>query len=495
MTALALIYIRQSRHKEYERTASPEVQEAGCRALPAVHECEQVEVFTDLDVSGGKRARRGYDAMLARIRGGGVSVVAAYDQSRAFRSTLLAAEFKALLEEPAHKAIQVVFVQGTFDRSPVGGFSYAVLAAAHEMERRITGEKIAAAYRHAAQGGAMVGQVPGGHRREPDGTITIDEHAAVTVRRIFTEYASGRHSARDIARRLNAEGIPPLPRSRGAGWRFYSVAELLRNVAYSGQTFSGSRRRKGEGELMPAQWPAIIEPELWEKAQRLLGRRNGRGGRRPAGQERPYAFRGLLRCSCGARLSAAFRDGHLVYQCPRGDDAKPCRERRIREEALLPWARALFEQLEQLTPADFGAAVEQMASQTRRYKSPDALQSIDRNLERAEQLFIWGHWSTERYQAERYRLAGLRAELLAAETPTPTIQMRGVFVAWELGDGITRRELLAALFDHLHVSEGEIVGYTARADRQGEVLKLMEAMRRRVMNVGGDGFEPTASSV
>jgi hypothetical protein len=61
---------------------------------------------------------------------------ASNDQSRAFRSTLIAAEFKALLEEPSHSAIDVVFAHGSFDRSPVGGFSYAVLAAAHGREDR-----------------------------------------------------------------------------------------------------------------------------------------------------------------------------------------------------------------------------------------------------------------------------------------------------------------------------------------------------------------------
>ncbi|TMG60691.1 MAG: recombinase family protein [Chloroflexi bacterium] len=327
----ALVYVRQSRHKEGEGTVSSEVQEASCRALPAVQRCAQVEVFTDLDVSGGKRARRGYDAMLARIRAGGVAVVAAFDQSRAFRSTLIAAEFKALLEETAHSSVDVVFFHGTFDRSPVGGFSYAVLAAAHEMERKMTGGKIRAAYKYAAARGQMVGQTPGGYRREPDGSITVDEVAAETVRRIFTEYASGRHSARDIARRLNAEGVSPLPRSRGAGWRFYSVAELLRNVAYTGQTFSESRRRHGKGELMPAQWPAIIEPELWQTSQRLLARHIGRGGRRTKGEERPYAFRGLLRAHVartkGEERPYAFR-GLLRAHVARG--------------SLLPSASASF---------------------------------------------------------------------------------------------------------------------------------------------------------
>ena len=70
MTSSALIYVRQSRHKEGERTVSPEVQEASCRALPAVKRCDQVEVFTDLDVSGGKMSRPALDAALARIRSG-----------------------------------------------------------------------------------------------------------------------------------------------------------------------------------------------------------------------------------------------------------------------------------------------------------------------------------------------------------------------------------------------------------------------------------------
>jgi hypothetical protein len=53
----------------------------------------------------------------------------------------------------------------------------------------------------------------------------------------------------------------------------------------------------------------------------------------------------------------------------------------------------------------------------------------------------------------------------------------------------------SSFFDCLHVSRGQIIGYTARADREAEVLQIMEALRRRVINVGGDGLEPTTSSV
>jgi len=91
-----------------------------------------------------------------------------------------------------------------------------------------------------------------------------------------------------------------------------------------------------------------------------------------------------------------------------------------------------------------------MAKQGRRHTSPGALQSIE-----------WGHISEAEYLREEARMKELRGELLAT-TPAPAIQLRGLLDAWQLGDGVTRRELLAALFDHLHVSEGKIVGYTAR---------------------------------
>ena len=37
---LAVAYIRQSDHKSYERTTSPEVQLGECAALPAVRACD-----------------------------------------------------------------------------------------------------------------------------------------------------------------------------------------------------------------------------------------------------------------------------------------------------------------------------------------------------------------------------------------------------------------------------------------------------------------------
>lgn len=461
--------------------------------------CDQIEVFSDLDVSGGKlKGRKAFLALVDRVKVGGVSVVAAYDQSRGFRNTSDALDFYALMER--RPETQVVFVHGRFDRSPAGEFTYTTLAAALAMERRMTGEKIRDAYRYATQRGEMVGQVPGGYTRNADGTISIDEDVAPTIRRIFEIYATGRFTARDIARRFNAESVPKLPRSRGAAWHWHSIAEILRNVAYAGMAFSESRRRGGRGNLIPAAWPALVSDGLWRTAQAIAQRRVGRGGRRtPGAREFPYAFKGLLRCSCGERLHGAGKTNHkgAYYACRHGrEKLVACNEPWVREDEVAPWARALLVELERLKPADFARRIDLMSSNPIA-DSRGAIESIDRSLERLNQLFLWGHWDEARYTAERERPEGMRKDLQTAEEPERVDpKLSGLVDAWDAGDGVTRRELLATLFSDIHISQGRVRGYTPRPDRHAQVIRLIDTVVYKLsVNVGGDGLEPTTSSV
>ena len=494
----ALVYVRQSRHKEGERTVSPEVQEQQCRALSAVVNCDEIAVFSDLDISGGKlEGRKGFLALVDRIKRGGVDVVAVYDQSRAFRNTSDALDFYALMEK--HPDIEVAFVHGRFDRSPAGEFTYTTLAAAHAMERRMTGEKIRDAYRYATERGEMVGQVPGGYVRNADGSISIDEAVAPTVRRIFDLYATGRFTARDIAQRFNAERVPRLPRSRGAAWHWHSIAEILRNVAYAGLAFSESRRRGGRGQVIQAAWPPIVKESLWRSARYVSGRRHGRGGNRGRGiSEAPYAFKGLLRCSCGERLHGArkTRGNRIYYVCRHGRDKLICTEKWVREDDIAPWARALLFELEAFEPADFSQRIDR-ASPILVIDSGSAAESIDRSLERLDQLFLWGHWTAAKYRAERERLEGMRKELTEPVAKGQADEpLTDLVATWDNGDAVGRRELLALLFTDIHIVNGRVQGYSPRPDRAPDLVRKIDSIVKKLsVSVGGDGFEPTASSV
>lgn len=137
----AYIYVRHSARAGMERTVSPEVQESACRALPAVAGSDTIEVYRDLGLSGGKRARRGYHALIARIRAADAGdVVAFYDSGRIAPDNLLSAEFYALMEQ--RPDVHVALVEGVFQRGPDGELSWTVQQAAATHLRKMTGRKI-----------------------------------------------------------------------------------------------------------------------------------------------------------------------------------------------------------------------------------------------------------------------------------------------------------------------------------------------------------------
>ena len=156
-----------------------------------------------------------------------------------------------------------------------------------------------------------------GYRKHPKekNRLSIDEEAAAVVRRIFTLFVQG-ISKRQIAELLNQEGIPcPSEYKRLCGenyrnahgaeklrWTYSTVHQMLGNEIYTGNMVQGKKHQKmhGRQQMMPRdKWirakgthEPVIEPELWEKAQRLLRQRRKEVCR---AYEQPI-LSGLLKC-------------------------------------------------------------------------------------------------------------------------------------------------------------------------------------------------------
>jgi hypothetical protein len=150
--------------------------------------------------------------------------------------------------------------------------------------------------------------------------VEIDEATAPIVRRAFAEYATGNHSSRELAARLNAEGMVGPARCgptelRGHGWYGVTLMYMLANVAYIGKTYSVSQQRQ-EGELIDAKWTAVIDIATWEAVQRQHLRKLPGGGDVVAARPpRAYAFQRILRCTCGRRLYVQSGKGGTYYRC------------------------------------------------------------------------------------------------------------------------------------------------------------------------------------
>ncbi len=129
--------------------------------------------------------------------------------------------------------------------------------------------------------------------------LEILEVEATVVKRIYNLYVFDRLGIEKIARLLNSEGI----RTRyGNIWQVTSILNILKHPAYKGEHPSGAKS------------PMIIEPELWELAQKRR-RDNPHIHRR---RELPWLLQGIMHCGlCGHFLRCSYNHGGdtRVYSC------------------------------------------------------------------------------------------------------------------------------------------------------------------------------------
>jgi Recombinase zinc beta ribbon domain/Recombinase len=254
---------------------------------------------------------------------------------------------------------------------------------------------------------------------------------------------------------------------------------MMRNPAYVGLTYRYSRRHR-EGELIQAAWPAIIDSPMWHAVQRQLEQNRRKGGRSGITANRAYVFSRLLWCAeCGRPMNIrnyAVKSSrkYVYYRCRSGDAGGLCGAPSVREDQLVPWAEQLVRRID---AAVQGALKPQLRQAREGWVAPeDAVRRIDLRLERVQELYAMGHWDRERYLVEHQRLVAQREDLVADQSPQPTLRLEGVLAAWEVGAPEVRRALLATLFERLFVGGGQVVSWQVRPDRAAEVERLLAAV-------------------
>lgn len=345
MTTRAAIYARFSTDKQRDASIDDQFRECGRVATGAG--LQVVLRFEDKGISAGTAERPGYQALLAAARRNQFDVIITEDISRLWRNR---AEFGPRSAELEDLGIHWLSCVGQDTRREGWGLVVQILQAMGEQARKEASYRT----RRGLHGKAIAGASTGGRAygylaaaASPSGQIEIDESQAAVVLKIFQLYADG-WSARSIAARLNAEGVP----SPGANWKRAKrradgkwlasaihgdrkrLTGILNNRRYVGViTWGRSEWRRSAADSSVRRQRLlekasveriderlrIIPDELWQQAkvrQELQARDLGvrvRTGLRRRRNKNKYLLSGSLRCeACSA--SFALSNG-TRYQC------------------------------------------------------------------------------------------------------------------------------------------------------------------------------------
>jgi len=266
------VYTRKSSEEGLEQDFnSLHAQREACEAFIKSQQGEGWKLvktaYDDGGLSGGNMERPALQRLLENIRHGLIDVVVVYKVDRLTRSL---ADFAKMVEVFDAQGVSFVAVTQQFNTTTsMGRLTLNVLLSFAQFEREVTGERIRDKIAASKRKRIWMGGCPAIGYDVRDRRLVINQAEAATVRIIYQRYLEA-GSVRKLKKDLDGDGIVSKIRvsrkgirSGGGSFSRGALYELLSNPIYIGEI-------RHKQERHPGQHEAILEREVWEKAQQLL---------------------------------------------------------------------------------------------------------------------------------------------------------------------------------------------------------------------------------
>lgn len=366
-----------------------------------------IDYYVDEGFSAKDTRRPALQRLLKDLRAGKVNLILVTDLSRLSRNIL---DFCLLLEDLKKYNGKFLSIKEQFDTTTAAGemmvFNMINLA---QFERKQTAERVSQNFHSRALRGLLNGgPVILGYDKNPDNPsqYVVNESEAPIVREIFRIFLEV-GTLRKTAKKLNELSIPRkkgLERNfrlaDGGLWNYQAVTNLVTNKAYIGiREVNKKYKNKDPFSLKPwqqpreskASWPAIIDANIFENAQRVIS--SAKNLERPKtyhSKGSPFILTGLLKCGeCGAPFIGETGHGrnedyryygHKQYE---GISFK-CSVRRFNSEVAEDAIQKLLERIA-LNPKEFDL-IELSLKETHELKLSDDRSEKERILKRLSEI-------------------------------------------------------------------------------------------------------------
>jgi len=310
-------------------------------------------IYAEEGVSGTKDTRPEFVRLLNDCRTGKIDLVITKSITRFARNTVTLLD---TIRELKELGVDVYFEKENMHSiSPDGELMLTLLAMYAEEESRSASENKRWQIRRDFEQGKPTYCRPYGYRMV-DHRLEIEPQEADVIRRIFSDYLSGKGTTL-IAKELNADAVP----SRFGKWRPSSVYYILRNPCYAGNLllqkyhipdFRSKKKVVNNGQwrqyLVEGAHEAIIDKAVFEQVQAEIEHRHS--DYLYTNPATVHLFQGLIVCGCCKAhynwTKAPTSTGRIpVWQCSTFQHMGKhyCQSKRIRESILIDKAREALE--------------------------------------------------------------------------------------------------------------------------------------------------------
>ncbi len=302
------------------RVSTEEQREAG-NSLPAQVErlksyCKRkgfeiVKTFS-FDESAYKTKRDEFDKILEHLKGSKEKIAVCFDKVDRLSRNVFDKRVSLLYEKAIADEIELHFASDgqviSNNMSAVEKFQFGMSLGLAKYYSDAISDNVKRAYEQKLRNGEWIGKAPLGYKNidlENDKkSIVVDESRAFLIKKLFELYASGKYSMKTLTKEMAKQGLKGT--KTGEPIATSQMEKILKNPFYYGTM----RVKK---QLYPHNYDPIISRYLFNKVQEVINSYNRQRFKRT---NKPYIFRGLLKCSdCGYTVSpyTKIKKNVLVY--------------------------------------------------------------------------------------------------------------------------------------------------------------------------------------
>jgi site-specific DNA recombinase len=275
---------------------------------------EVLETYS-FDESAYKQRRDEFDKILDNIASSTEKIAVCFDKVDRLSRNIFDTRVALLYEKALANEIELHFVSdGQVINSAISAadkFAFGMKLGLAKYYSDAIGDNVRRVFEQKRKDGCWIGTAPFGYDNVPRNKdkrtradLSVNEHEAESVRRIFNMYASGLHSLSSICEWLKTEKVKT---KNDVNFGTSALHHLICNPFYYGVM------KTSYGEF-PHRYEPLIDKQLYFRVQKLLDERNNNPVKI---RNTKFLFSGLFKCEkCGCTISAQkAKERYVYYHC------------------------------------------------------------------------------------------------------------------------------------------------------------------------------------